>query len=388
MRASLADAALARYAGRFVWLELDYDKEVNQPFIARHGVQWTPTLLVLDAAAERVTAQHAGGMTIAELSQFLERGERGAAAAGAPDAAHAGDAGDAAHAGHAAGAGDAALARGDALAGAGRHAEAAAAYREALRIGGGDWRARARAADAMTSALILAGDERACAEAATAYAPAAPRDRVFVRVVGAGLGCANDGGAAPWAVAARKTLAPLADEGLAVGGALRDNRFFLFQQLTASALLAHDDATARRIGHRWLAELDATRPADDDERSALDIARVDAVSLLDEPERALPALAASERAMPKNYSAAMRHAEVAADARHWDEALAACTHGLALVDGPMGRTRLLWIRARALAGKHDDAAARRAVDEGLRSAQKIPSERVRQSYVHKLQSIR
>ena len=45
MRASFADAALARYAGRFVWLDLNFDKESNQSFVERHGVQWTPTLL-------------------------------------------------------------------------------------------------------------------------------------------------------------------------------------------------------------------------------------------------------------------------------------------------------------------------------------------------------
>ena len=42
MRVTLSDPSLARQAGRFVWLELNYDDEGNQPFLARHGVQETP----------------------------------------------------------------------------------------------------------------------------------------------------------------------------------------------------------------------------------------------------------------------------------------------------------------------------------------------------------
>ena len=32
MRDTLADASLARYAGQFVWLELDFDKPENEAF--------------------------------------------------------------------------------------------------------------------------------------------------------------------------------------------------------------------------------------------------------------------------------------------------------------------------------------------------------------------
>ncbi|HEY1418268.1 MAG TPA: thiol reductase thioredoxin, partial [Myxococcaceae bacterium] len=77
MRVTLSDPTLVRQAGRFVWLELNYDKDENQPFLGRHGVQWTPTLLVIDPTGERITAEHTGGVTIPELIEFLERGERG-----------------------------------------------------------------------------------------------------------------------------------------------------------------------------------------------------------------------------------------------------------------------------------------------------------------------
>ncbi len=56
MRATLADAALARYAGRFVWLKLDFDRPENGAFIERHGTSYTPSFYVLDSAGERATA--------------------------------------------------------------------------------------------------------------------------------------------------------------------------------------------------------------------------------------------------------------------------------------------------------------------------------------------
>src|SRR5215470_10911391 len=74
MRATLAEPALARYAGRFVWLELDFDKPVNQPFLARYGVTYTPTLLLLDARSEKPMATQLGGLTFDELTAFLDRG--------------------------------------------------------------------------------------------------------------------------------------------------------------------------------------------------------------------------------------------------------------------------------------------------------------------------
>src|SRR5450755_659556 len=105
MRATLADASLARYAGRFVWLELDFDKPANQAFLLRHHVTYTPSFFILDPADERATATQLGGMTLAELGGFLEQGERGVTAKAMTPAG-------------------AALARGDALLGRGRTAEA------------------------------------------------------------------------------------------------------------------------------------------------------------------------------------------------------------------------------------------------------------------------
>src|SRR5438270_14057468 len=147
MRATLADESLGRLAGRFVWLELDFDVESNQEFLTSHGVNWTPALFVLDAVSERATATKFGGMTLAELKDFLARGEAGVLKQAAAPA-------------------EAALARGDELAGKGALAEAAAAYREALRLGGARGPERPRALASLVATLLTAREFRACAEAA------------------------------------------------------------------------------------------------------------------------------------------------------------------------------------------------------------------------------
>jgi hypothetical protein len=355
MRVTLSDPSLARQAGRFVWLELNYDDEGNQPFLARHGVSWTPVLLVLDPADERVTATHVGGMSVPELRQFLEQGERGFRSKEETGA-------------------DAAAARGDDAVGRGRLADGVAAYREALKLGGPRWAGRARVTDALVGTFLVQRDERPCAETAVAEAPALPRGTSFARVGHVGLACANSGEDAPWAVAARKTLEPLAVEATTLGGLPRDDRFQLYEQLMVAAQLRGAAKDNVKWGKRWLREIDAVVPSSDDQRSGLDVARVDVVLLLDQPALALGPLEASERAMPQNYTASARLARVAEAAGRHDEALAACERGLRNVDGPIGRSGLLLTKASALKGKGEVSQAKETAHLALQAAQAIGNE--------------
>jgi tetratricopeptide (TPR) repeat protein len=353
MRATLADASLARFAGRFVWLELNFDKPVNQPFIVRHGVAYTPSFFVLDPADERATVTQLGGMTLPELNQFLERGENLALSGRTKTPA------------------DASITKGDEMLARGRFAEAAAAYGETLHLSARTWPQRDRAVGSFTWALMMNRESQACAETAAAEAPQMTRGQVFARVVLSGVTCVNRGQSAPWAQAAFKTLEPLAVEAIALPATLRDHRFQLYQQLMYNAEVRGDRATVSRWGERWLNELDATKPANDDERSALDVARVDAASVLGDPMRVLPALIASEQAMPNNYNASLRLAQMANEAKQYDEAIAACKRGLAHVSGPIGRTWLLQTEAAALSGKGQPVEAKRALQAALRSARLI-----------------
>lgn len=365
MRATLEDATLVRDAGRFVWLELDFDKPGNQAFIRAHRVTYTPTLLVLDPANERATATQLGGLKLAELRQFLDRGERGVKGSAKTPA-------------------DAALGRADALSGRGQLADAVAAYREALRLAKPGWPEHDQALASLALSLMTARESEACADLAVAEAPAMQRGPAFASVVRSGFASAGMGGAAPWAAAARKVLEPLAAEAVALPSTMRDDRFQLYQNLMSAAQTRGDKAAVGRWGRQWLSEIDATKPADDDERSALDIARVDAASEMEAPDRVLAALVASEKAMPKNYNASLRLAQVEVDAKRYNDALAACDRGLLSVTGPIGRTWLLETKADAFLGKGNQAAARRALEDALRAAQTIGTKASRDNNVRKV----
>jgi len=355
MKAELEDASLARYAGRFVWLELDFDRRANQPFIARHGVTYTPSLFVIDPSDERTTAMQLGGLTLPELQQFLIRGERGVMTKARTPA-------------------DAALARGETHMGRGQLPDAIAAFRDALRLGGKSWPEHDRAVASLMWALVLRRDRPPCEAIALAEAPHMARGEAFTRVVLAGMWCANSD-------ASRKIFEQLAGEAAGLPSTLRDHRFQLYQQLMVAAQRRNDRATLQKWGDRWLAELDATKPANDDERSALDVARDDAASLLGQPERVIPALMASQRAMPANYNASLRLAQAELAAKRYGDAVAACDRGLVHVTGPLGRSWLLTTKADALLGIGDRAGARRALEQALRAAKEIGVKQARERNV-------
>jgi len=366
MRVTLADPSLARNAGRFVWLDLNFDKPANKAFLVRHGVMFTPSFFVIDPADDRVVATNIAGMTLIELNAFLDRGEHAVKGSARSPA-------------------DAALGRGDANLGRGHQAEAADAYRDALRVAAPGWTERDGAVRSLAYALMLSKQYRACADVAVAEAPRMmPRTRFFGSVVMIGLAAAGADARAPWAVAARRTLEPLAMEAVSLPETLRDDRFQLYQQLMHAVELRGEKAAHTPWGVRWLHEIETTKPANDDERTALDVARVDAASAIGQPARVIPALIASEQAMPNNYNASLRLAEMESDAKRYDEAVAACDRGLAHVTGPIGRTWLLQTKAEALTGKGDRTAARRVLDEALRAAREISTPQSRESNVKRV----
>src|SRR5262249_39628794 len=144
MRATLADPALTSYAGRFVWLELDFDKPVNQPFLRRAGVTYTPTLLVVDPANEQALVSHLGGLSPVALEKFLGAGElryrgRGSGA-------------------------DSLLATASTAAARHESKEAARRAAGALALGGRMWPNRGRALHVLTWSLMNAREAEACAE--------------------------------------------------------------------------------------------------------------------------------------------------------------------------------------------------------------------------------
>ena len=156
------DPALARHAGRFVWLELDNEKAKNAPVSKRLDVRALPTFFVLDPATGKVALRWVGGASVAQLEKILEDGrlavEHGGRAA--PSGSH----GTKSAAPSAA---DRALARADSLYGAGGNAAAAAAYGQALAAAPAGWKHYARAVESRLFALSVSDSSEACARLAS-----------------------------------------------------------------------------------------------------------------------------------------------------------------------------------------------------------------------------
>jgi hypothetical protein len=197
-------------------------------------------------------------------------------------------------------------------------------------------------------------------------APAVSR-RELGRVVVAGLACTEDA-TAMWAASTRAVLQPLAVDALASPGLDRDVRFALYRALIVGA---PTPAAAATWGDRWFAEIDAVSPRDDDDRLSLDIARVEAARELRDPARVIPALVASERAIPTSYVPSLRLAQLELDAKRYADAVDACDRGLARTTGPLARAWLREIQATALVELGRPRDARRVLERALHDARDI-----------------
>jgi tetratricopeptide (TPR) repeat protein len=278
---------------------------------------------------------------------------------------------------------DAALERADALLEL-KPAEAVAEYKETLRVAPGNWPRRELAQASLAVALQDSKQWQQCAETAASDARAMARDAQFSRTVMAGMWCLVQGDPALWSAAAAEKLVPLAKEALASSNTVRDHRDGLYRTLMYLSLSRNDKAQAAKWGDKWLAELDAIKPADDDERTAVDIARVEAVQTYGDPERILPTLHASEKAMPHNYNASLRVAQMESEAKDYDAAIAACDRGVARQPGALTRSWLLQTKADALKQKGQLAEAHRMLEKALQAAEEIPSPQSRENNVKRI----
>ena len=357
MRDLLAHADLTRYAGQFVWLELSFDEPRNSDFLSKYGANATPTFFVINPRAETVLAMQPGAMSLLELKQFLERGESAMFAATQTPA-------------------DAALNRGDTLM-AQQPAAAAEEYERSLQEAQLDWPRRDVAEASFVQALEGSKQWQRCAETAVNYARLMTRDVLFVRTVVSGMWCLASADPAAWVNSDADSLRPLVQEALSLPFTVRDHRDSLYRTLMYLEVARKDNTAALNWGNRWLAELDAIKPRSEDERSAFDIARVENVQIAGDPARILPALRESERAMPRNYNASLRLAQMELAAKQYDKAVAACRRGLARRPGAVGQTWLLSVEAQSLKENGQTADARRVLQQALTAAAKIPGKESR-----------
>jgi tetratricopeptide (TPR) repeat protein len=349
----LPDPRLAKLAGRFVWLDIDTENPRNAAFVEAFPIDAWPTLLVVSPEDEAVLVRWAGTATAEEIERIALDGERAFRAKRSTEA-------------------ERALARADRLLGERRHAEAAAAYREAVAAGGKGWPGRARAAEAAVQGFGLAGEAAACAEAARDVLPSLSGAGAG-RVAAQGLSCAlelEDEGARRPLVAA---LEPAARRLAGAKGILADDRSWLFDVLASSRQTAGDDAGARRVAAEWLAflEAEAKRAATPLERSAFDAARLQAAVRLGAPDRALPALLATERELPGEYVPPTLLGVLYLELKRPADALAAADRALSRAHGAR-RVRVLVLRAEAQSALGDTAGARATLERALVEAAAVP----------------
>jgi len=368
MRASvLPDARQRRQAGRFVWLSIDTENPGNAAFLERFPIATYPTFLVVDPREERATLKWQGSASVEQIVNLLadadRRRPRGL---------------------------DAVLARADRAQAEGRIDDATRDYVTALNEGGRGWSRRPRAVESLVLALSGAGRLEGCADTALREARALPRGPSFANAVATGLVCAVSAPPdAAWRPAALAGLEPLAREALALPGLLADDRSGLYETLVDTRVVCGDRREAHALAERWwrFLEEDRRRAASAELRAALDGPRVAAALALEDPARALPALAASEAALPADFNPPYRSARLLFELGRFEDARAAAGRALARAYG--GRKLAVYRLAADIERKAGDrAAAARVLDEALSYAEKLPPPQQRPDLVASLRAQR
>ena len=346
------DKALERYAGQFVWLAVDTENSTNVPFLKKYPISVWPTLLVIDPKKEAVALRYAGGATVPQLEKLLADGRR----------AVAGPHGKA----------DEALARADGLANSGKHAEAAAAYDEAIKAAPKNWSRLGRASESLTFELYQAKDYEHCAARALDLYPGVHGTYSAANVAANGLSCASelpDHGATFAALekAARETLdnskIPLS----------ADDRSGLYDTLIGAREAVKDEEGAHKLREEWAAFLEgeAKKAKTAEQRAVFDSHRLSAYMALKQPERAIPMLEQSERDFPNDYNPPARLSVAYRTMGKYDEALAASDRAMAKVYGPR-KIGIYRNRAEIYLAKGDKESARKTLEEAIAYAQSLP----------------
>jgi len=351
------DRALARHAGRFVWLSIDTEKPGNASFLTRYPVEAWPSFFVLDPATEKVALRWVGGATVGQLEKILSDGR--AAVSGKETGV------------------EEILARADAHYGAGKNAEAVREYREALERAPRSWPRYGRAVESLLFALHRIHDEKGCAETARAAYPKLAGTSSAANVAASGLDCAVD--LKPEDPARAELVAALARDAREVVSAPRpdiaaDDISSVYESLASEREAARDEEGRKTVLAQRAAflEAQAARAANPESRAVFDSHRLSTYLALGSPERAIPMLEASERDLPDDYNPPARLAVAYRAAHRYDEALAASDRALSKAYGPR-KIGILQTRSDIYASKGDPAAARRTLEETVRYAESLPA---------------
>jgi tetratricopeptide (TPR) repeat protein len=367
------DRALERHAGRFVWLSIDAEKEVNAGFLEKYPIVGYPTFLVIDPAKETAAYRQLGGFPASAFGTILDDAEKALREGGKTDP-------------------ESLIAEANRLQAADKDAEAAAAYRRALDGAPPGWAERERVIESYLGALSSAEKYDECVTTARAELPKT-RTMHYAGVASYGLDCALslEGDAKTKAVAEFEPLVRdvVEDRSLTMSG---DDRSSLYLILWGARKDAGDADAAKRVAGEWLDFLDAeaAKAPNARARAVFDSHRLMAAIEAGVPERAIAFLAESEKSLPGDYNPPARLAAAYKAADRLDEALAAADRALVLAYGPR-KIRVYSTKADILEedGKIDEA--KRTMEEAIRYAEGLPraqaSERTIESLKTKLAKI-
>jgi tetratricopeptide (TPR) repeat protein len=356
MRATvLTDHALARHAGRFVWLSIDTENEKNAAFLGAYPWEAVPTFEVIDPGSGKVVYRWIGAVTAKQLVQRFDEAERAMAAASGSEA-------------------ESLYARAARLDAEGKAADAAAAYEEALRAERLDAATRGRAAEGLVLALSQSDQGEACAKRAIELTPRLPQGGSRANVAATGLDCALGADEkAGWRAAALTTLEGEVRRALSFDGLLSDDGAGLRSALIDARDRQGDKAGAKAAALDLLAflEADAKKAPTADARAALDGYRVTAAIAAGDPARALAPLAASERDLPGDYNPPARLANLYRELGRYDEALSASDRALEKIYGPR-KVTVLDARATIFEKAGDAASAKATLEQAIAYGKALP----------------
>jgi tetratricopeptide (TPR) repeat protein len=352
--------ALTRPAGRFVWLGMNTEKASNASLLKKFPVSAYPTYFIVDSNDETVALRWVGGASVTQILHWLDDGQATIARKHAPPTSDA----------------DRALAEADRLYGAGDNAAAASAYGKALAAAPAAWKPYPRAIESSLYALTRIDS---CADVVTLAQQAWPRLRhtpSAADVAGSGLDCAVELPAtdprraeaiATFEAATREVLA---DPKQVLSG---DDRSGLYISLLGARKDAQDAAGATKVAGEWAECLDreAAKAKTPGARSVYDPHRLSAYIELGQPERAIPMLEASQRAMPDDYNPPARLAIAYRAMKKWDQGLAASDRAMALAYGPR-KLGFFTVRTDLYLGKADTTAAVRTLEWALAYNDSLP----------------
>jgi tetratricopeptide (TPR) repeat protein len=344
------DRSLSSRAGQFVWLALDYENPKNTAAFAAVPTNAFPSFYVLDGQSGKVVKRWVGGMTLPQLHAFLD--EARVASADTP------------------------LGRADALYGAANYADAATAYNDILRDLPPTDPAYHRVVESLMYALSTTDQNTACLALADRVLPQLGTSTSAASIAGSALGAALAlPDSAPGRADAIARYEPLTKKLLEDPSILMsdDDRSSTYGELVDARHDAKDDAGAHAVAEQWAAYLEAAaaRAKTPDEHAVFDPHRLSVYLELGTPEKALPMLSASEKALPDDYNPPVRLAVAYNAMKRWDDALAACDRATKLAYGPR-KYRIYVARTDAYVGKGDTEGARTTLSEAIAYMNALP----------------